>query len=49
MQTIYLGISNKGVYPCIYAKQSEVGRKFLAVRNGTIAYSDEITGSYNSI
>lgn len=31
MQTIYLDISNKGVYPCIYAKQNEVGRKFLAV------------------
>lgn len=31
MQTIYLDISNKGVIPCIMAKQSEVGRKFLAV------------------
>lgn len=31
MQTIYLDISNKGVYPCIYAKQGDVGRKFLAV------------------
>lgn len=31
MQTIYLDISNKGVIPCITAKQSEVGRKFLAV------------------
>ena len=31
MQTIYLDISNKGVIPCIQAKQSEVGRKFLAV------------------
>lgn len=31
MQTIYLDISNKGAIPCIYAKQSEVGRKFLAV------------------
>lgn len=31
MQTIYLDISNKGVYPCIQAKQEEVGRKFLAV------------------
>ena len=31
MQTIYLDISNKGVTPCIQAKQSEVGRKFLAV------------------
>lgn len=31
MQTIYLDISNKGVIPCVYAKQSEVGRKFLAV------------------
>jgi hypothetical protein len=31
MQTIYLDISSKGVYPCIEAKQGEVGRKFLAV------------------
>lgn len=31
MQTIYLDISRKGVIPCIEAKQSEVGRKFLAV------------------
>lgn len=31
MQTIYLDISNKGITPCIYAKQNEVGRKFLAV------------------
>lgn len=31
MQTIYLDISNKGVIPCVQAKQSEVGRKFLAV------------------
>lgn len=31
MQTIYLDISNKGVIPCVVAKQSEVGRKFLAV------------------
>lgn len=31
MQIIYLDISNKGVVPCIQAKQSEVGRKFLAV------------------
>lgn len=31
MQTIYLDISNKGSYPCIQAKQGEVGRKFLAV------------------
>lgn len=31
MQTIYLDISNKGVLPIIYAKQGDVGRKFLAV------------------
>lgn len=31
MQTIYLDISNKGIIPCVMAKQSEVGRKFLAV------------------
>lgn len=31
MQTIHLDISNKGVVPCIQAKQNEVGRKFLAV------------------
>lgn len=31
MQTIYLDISNKGVVPCIHAKQGEVGRKFLAI------------------
>ena len=31
MQTIYLDISNKGVYPCIYAKQGDVDRKFLVV------------------
>lgn len=31
MQTIYLDISNKGVIPCINAKQGEVGRKFLAI------------------
>ena len=29
MQTIYLDISNKGVVPAIYAKQGDVGRKFL--------------------
>ena len=40
MQTIYLDISNKGVYPCIYAKQSEVGRKFLAViTDGGVSYN----------
>lgn len=31
MQIIYLDISNKGVVPCVHAKQGEVGRKFLAV------------------
>lgn len=31
MQTIYLDISNRGVTPRIYAKQSDVGRKFVAV------------------
>lgn len=31
MQTIYLDISNKGVIPTIYAKQGDVGRRFLAV------------------
>lgn len=31
MQTIYLDISNKGVYPCIYAKQSDLGRKFNCI------------------
>lgn len=31
MQTIYLDISNRGVISCIQAKQSEVGRKFLAI------------------
>lgn len=31
MQTIYLDISNKGVYPCVYAKQTDVGRKFKVV------------------
>lgn len=38
MQTIYLDISNKGVLPTIYAKQGDVGRKFLAVitDNGTV-------------
>ena len=31
MQTIYLDISNKGVVPTVYAKQGDVGRKFLVV------------------
>lgn len=31
MQTIYLDISNKGVYPCIYAKQGDVDRKFMLI------------------
>lgn len=31
MQTIYLDISNKGVMPTIYAKQGDVGRRFLVV------------------
>lgn len=31
MQTIYIDISNKGVIPTIYAKQGDVGRKFLVV------------------
>lgn len=31
MQTIYLDISNKGVVPTIYAKQGDVGRKFLSI------------------
>lgn len=31
MQTIYLDISNKGVMPTIYAKQGDVGRKFLCI------------------
>lgn len=40
MQTIYLDISNKGVYPCIHAKQSEVGRKFRAViTDGGVPYN----------
>lgn len=39
MQTIYLDISNKGVYPCIEAKQGEVGRKFLAIIiDGSLPY-----------
>lgn len=33
MQTIYLDISNKGVYPCIYAKQGDIGRQFTAIIN----------------
>lgn len=40
MQIIYLDISNKGVIPCIHAKQSEVGRKFLAViSDNGVAYN----------
>jgi hypothetical protein len=40
MQTIYLDISNKGVIPCINAKQNEVGRKFLAiVTDGGVPYN----------
>lgn len=40
MQTIYLDISNKGVYPCIEAKEGEVGRQFLAViTDSNIPYS----------
>lgn len=31
MQTVYFDISTKGIYPCIHAKQGDVGRKFLAV------------------
>lgn len=31
MQTIYIDISNKGVFPCIFAKQGDVGRSFLVV------------------
>ena len=31
MQTIYLDISNKGVVPTVYAKQGDVGRRFLVV------------------
>ena len=31
MQTVYLDISNKNVTPILYAKQKDVGRKFLAV------------------
>lgn len=40
MQTIYIDISNKNVIPIIYAKQGEVGRKFLAVlTDGSVPYS----------
>ena len=40
MQTIYLDISNKGVYPCVESKEGEVGRKFLAViTDNNIPYS----------
>lgn len=40
MQTIYLDISNKGTVPCINAKQSEVGRKFLAIiTDGGVPYN----------
>lgn len=31
MQTVYLDVSNKGVTHRIYAKQSDIGRKFVAV------------------
>lgn len=31
MQTFYLDISNKGVIPTLYAKQGDVGRRFLVV------------------
>jgi hypothetical protein len=40
MQTIYIDISNKNVIPIIYAKQGDVGRKFLAVlTDGSVPYS----------
>ena len=40
MQTIYLDISNKGVVPTIYAKQCDMGRKFLAIINdGGVPYA----------
>ena len=40
MQTIYIDISNKGVVPTIYAKQGDVGRKFLAIINdGGVPYA----------
>lgn len=44
MQTIYLDISNKGVYPCIYAKQGDVNRKFLlVVTDGGVPFDCENT------
>lgn len=40
MQTIYIDISNKNVIPTIYAKQGDVGRKFLAVlTDDSVPYS----------
>ena len=42
MQTIYLDISNKGVYPCIYAKQGDVGRKVeIVLTNSGLPYNPE--------
>ena len=39
MQTIYIDISNKTVIPTIYAKQGDVGRRFLAVlTDGSVPY-----------
>ena len=44
MQTIYLDISNKGVYPCIYAKQGDINRKFLLiVTDGGVPFNCENT------
>lgn len=44
MQTIYIDISNKGVYPCIYAKQGDVNRKFLlVVTDGGVPFNCENT------
>ena len=44
MQTIYLDISNKGVIPCVYAKQGDVNRKFLlVVTDGGVPFNCEET------
>lgn len=49
MQTIYLDISNRGVVPAVYAKQGDVGRKFIVVLSDAGVNYTPPTGSVFSV
>lgn len=48
MQTIYLDLSNTGLYSTIYAKQGDVGRKFKAIlTDNMVAYAVPVGAAFS--